>query len=323
MADMDKHIALVATYLREGDGAPPLAEQREALQALVTQRGWRIVRRFEEADQRPASRTRRRAVKRLARVELGELIAAAPARRFDAVVTYSLTQLGQSLPQLLDVLGKLDAAGVHLVCCNPQLDTSAPDTSGFFVASAALAQAAGIFKASRRERAVRGAKRAQFAGNPLGRPRIAAETEQEIRRRLRAGEGINKIARTLRTGSGTVQCIKREIAHIPARQDWAVCADVQHRAKMSRKTAIVLGREKAAQKRLAIARTDEFRAQHAAAAAKRAEDLEPAEPTSEAAAVLYAALRSKTSSSPPTPAAGEHPSATPTVASPTRSNGAA
>jgi DNA invertase Pin-like site-specific DNA recombinase len=49
------------------------------------------------------------------------------------------------------------------------------------------------------------------SGNPIGRPRVDADTERAIQRLLKAGTGINKTARTVGVGTATVQRIKGEL----------------------------------------------------------------------------------------------------------------
>ena len=46
----------------------------------------------------------------------------------------------------------------------------------------------------------------------LGRPRISEKVEKRIQEQLRGGKGINKVARELGVGTGTVQRIAREMA---------------------------------------------------------------------------------------------------------------
>jgi len=53
-------------------------------------------------------------------------------------------------------------------------------------------------------RAAKGTK----SGNPIGRPRVDAETESAIERLLRGGTGINKTAATVGVGTATLQRIR-------------------------------------------------------------------------------------------------------------------
>jgi DNA invertase Pin-like site-specific DNA recombinase len=54
-------------------------------------------------------------------------------------------------------------------------------------------------------------ERAKARGVRLGRPRTGAKAEAAIRARLKAGEGIKKVAKALGVGNGTVSRIKAEI----------------------------------------------------------------------------------------------------------------
>jgi DNA invertase Pin-like site-specific DNA recombinase len=107
-------------------------------------------------------------------------------------------------------LGEVRAAGVDLYLHQQALDTSTP-------AGKAMFQMCGVFAEFERamivERVNAGLKRARAAGKVLGRPRIDANTEANIRAALARGDkGILKIAGEFGVGSGTVQRIKAEDA---------------------------------------------------------------------------------------------------------------
>jgi DNA invertase Pin-like site-specific DNA recombinase len=55
------------------------------------------------------------------------------------------------------------------------------------------------------ERINAGLKRARAQGKQLGRPKVSAEVDKAIRKALAAGKGVNKVARELGVGTGTVQ----------------------------------------------------------------------------------------------------------------------
>jgi DNA invertase Pin-like site-specific DNA recombinase len=61
--------------------------------------------------------------------------------------------------------------------------------------------------AGMREAAAKGTK----SGNPIGRPRVDAETERAIRQLPRGGTGINKTAATVGVGTATVQRVRAEM----------------------------------------------------------------------------------------------------------------
>ena len=119
-------------------------------------------------------------------------------------------RLGRSLQHLVAFLGEVRAAGVDLYLHQQALDTSTP-------AGKAMFQMCGVFAEFERamivERVNAGLKRAKAAGKVLGRPRIDARTEADIRTALAKGDkGILKIAAEFGVGSGTVQRIKAETA---------------------------------------------------------------------------------------------------------------
>ena len=64
---------------------------------------------------------------------------------------------------------------------------------------------------------IAGLERVRQQGKRLGRPSVSAEIEDAIRRHLRAGIGILKVAAMVGCGSGTVQRVKREMAQELAR----------------------------------------------------------------------------------------------------------
>jgi DNA invertase Pin-like site-specific DNA recombinase len=61
--------------------------------------------------------------------------------------------------------------------------------------------------AGMRKAAAKGTK----SGNPIGRPRVDAETEKAIQCLLRAGTGIDKTAATVGVGTATVQRVRAEM----------------------------------------------------------------------------------------------------------------
>lgn len=57
------------------------------------------------------------------------------------------------------------------------------------------------------ERVKAGLRRAKAQGKKLGRPRVSVAVEDEVRALRQKGDGIRKIARTLRIGNCSVQRI--------------------------------------------------------------------------------------------------------------------
>jgi DNA invertase Pin-like site-specific DNA recombinase len=66
-----------------------------------------------------------------------------------------------------------------------------------------------------RERVMAGLKRAKANQVQLGRPKMAAKIEEQVKAELAKGTGILKTAKALGLGTGTVQRIKRGMAAAP------------------------------------------------------------------------------------------------------------
>jgi DNA invertase Pin-like site-specific DNA recombinase len=103
--------------------------------------------------------------------------------------------------QLVNVLSELNDCGVQLFSYRQGIDTSTPMGS-------MLWQLLGIFAefehSIRKERQAAGIARAQERGVRFGRPQLSLQKAQEIVALRSRGLGINKIARALHVGSGTV-----------------------------------------------------------------------------------------------------------------------
>jgi DNA invertase Pin-like site-specific DNA recombinase len=125
--------------------------------------------------------------------------------------TQAVDRIGRSLRHLLEFLEELQALKIDLFLHQQGLDSSTP--SGI-----ALFQIAGVFsqweRAIIRERVLAGLARIQAggktkSGNPLGRPRISPQKEQAIITSLQQGNGIEKTARLVKCGVGTVIRVKQ------------------------------------------------------------------------------------------------------------------
>jgi len=111
------------------------------------------------------------------------------------------------------VVALAQAKKVDLYLHQQGLDTSTPSGKAMF-------QMMGVFaefeRAMIQERVRAGMARASESGTKsgkaIGRPRIDANTEAEIRSALQRGTRARKIARHLGVATGTVQRIAREMA---------------------------------------------------------------------------------------------------------------
>jgi DNA invertase Pin-like site-specific DNA recombinase len=193
----------VAIYTRVSTDGQSVENQRRELLAVAERRGWEVVQDYSDhgisgakgRDQRPG---------------FDRMLKGATRREFDMIAAWSVDRLGRSLQHLVAFLGEVRAAGVDLYLHQQALDTSTP-------AGKAMFQMCGVFAEFERamivERVNAGLKRARASGKVLGRPRIDAGTEADIRAALAKGDkGILKIAAEFGVGSGTVQRIKAESA---------------------------------------------------------------------------------------------------------------
>jgi DNA invertase Pin-like site-specific DNA recombinase len=130
----------------------------------------------------------------------------ASRRQFDVVMAWSVDRLGRSLQDLVAFLSELHALGVDLFLHQQGLDTTTP-------AGKAMFQMMGVFaefeRAMIQERVRAGLARARSEGKRLGRPRIASELEDRIRKALAAPgrPGVRKLAEKFGVNVSTVQRI--------------------------------------------------------------------------------------------------------------------
>jgi DNA invertase Pin-like site-specific DNA recombinase len=124
-------------------------------------------------------------------------------------MAWSVDCLGRSLPDLLATLQELHGAGVDLCLHRQAVDSRTP-------AGRAMFGMLGVFAAFEREiiqeRVRAGMARARAEGLRVGRPKIDPEKEEQIRTLLKAGVGLNSIARKVGCGVSAVQRVKREDA---------------------------------------------------------------------------------------------------------------
>jgi DNA invertase Pin-like site-specific DNA recombinase len=135
----------------------------------------------------------------------------ATKRQFEVIMAWSVDRLGRSLQDLVAFLSEIHALRVDLYLHQQGLDTTTP-------AGKALFQMMGVFaefeRAMIQERVRAGLARARSEGKRLGRPRIAPELEERIKKALATPgrPGVRKIAERFGVDPGTVQRISRPFA---------------------------------------------------------------------------------------------------------------
>ena len=188
----------VALYLRVSTAEQTVENQRRELEAVAARHGWTIVAAIEDAGISGAKgRDKRPGYDRLCR--------GIARREFELVAAWSVDRLGRSLQDLVTFLGELHAKGVDLYLHQQGIDTSTP-------AGKAMFQMMGVFAEFERaiivERVKAGLARARSEGKRLGRPRLPADKEQQVRDLLSSGVGMLKTARLAGVGVSVVQRIK-------------------------------------------------------------------------------------------------------------------
>lgn len=201
----------VAIYARVSTDGQSVNAQLADLREAAERRDWEIVHEYTDKgisgakgrDERPG---------------LDALLKAATRGEFDMVAAWSVDRLGRSLQHLVAGLGDLQASGVGLYLHKQGLDTSTPSGRAMFGMLSVFAEFERDLIRERVRAGMKVAKAEQASGKerlhkngrvkkPIGRPRVGTDIEREVQK-LRGQEwGVNRIARELGIGSGTVRRI--------------------------------------------------------------------------------------------------------------------
>ncbi len=184
------------------------------LHEVADQRGWEIVRDFTDKGISGAKGREKRP-------GLDAMLKAATRGDFDAVAAWSVDRLGRSLQHLVTGLGDLQAAGVGLYLHKQGLDTSTPSGRAMFGMLSVFAEFERDLIRERVRSGMTVAKAEQASGKerlhkngrvkkPIGRPRVTTDVERKVRELRGQDWGVNRIARELGIGSGTVRRIAYE-----------------------------------------------------------------------------------------------------------------
>jgi len=124
-------------------------------------------------------------------------------------MAWAIDRLGRSLIDLLGTVQHLEAVGVDLYLDQQNIDTTTPAGKLMFQICGAFAE---FERSMIQQRIKAGLKRAIAKGVKVGRPKVSAAIERQVRHRLGSGnEGIVKIARSMGIGTGVVARIKKEM----------------------------------------------------------------------------------------------------------------
>jgi DNA invertase Pin-like site-specific DNA recombinase len=184
-----------AIYARVSTNGQTTDNQVRELRKVARRHGWKVGASYIDHGVSGATGRDRRP-------ELDRLFKAANRREFDLIMAWSVDRLGRSLQHLVGFLDEIHAKGVDLYLHQQNIDTSTPSGKAMF-------QMAGVFAEFERrmiqERVRAGLERAREEGKALGRPKVSARTEAQIRRTREQGMGILRIAREVGVGTSVVQ----------------------------------------------------------------------------------------------------------------------
>jgi DNA invertase Pin-like site-specific DNA recombinase len=191
----------VAFYLRVSTGGQTVENQRLELAAAAAQRDWTVAEIYSDngfsgtkgRDKRPA---------------FDRLCKDAVAGKFDIIAAWSVDRLGRSVLHLAQFVEDMRASGVGLFLLKQGLDSETPTGRAMLGMCSVFAE---LEREIIKERIHAGLNRARARGKRLGRKRVDASVEKQIRALLAKGMGKLKIAGELKVGVSTIQRVVREM----------------------------------------------------------------------------------------------------------------
>jgi DNA invertase Pin-like site-specific DNA recombinase len=136
------------------------------------------------------------------RPQLSRLLEDAFARKFDAVVVYSIDRLGRSLKHCLDILESLKDHQTNYISLKQQIDSSSP--TGQLLMNLCICLAS-YERTMILERTALGRERAKARGVKFGRKsKLNSSVFEAVRLLREKGAGIKEIAKSLGIGVGSV-----------------------------------------------------------------------------------------------------------------------
>ncbi len=171
-------------YARVSTKDQSAAMQLRELREFSKRRGWRLVGEYIDTgvsgakDRRP---------------QLDKLMEDARRKKFDVLLVYRYDRFARSLRQLVNALADFHSLGIDFVSLHEGVDTSTSTGKLMFGIFASFAE---FEREVLRERIRSGLKNARARGQKLGRPSIAVNV-RDVRRRVKAGESLRKIAASL------------------------------------------------------------------------------------------------------------------------------
>ena len=198
---MTKRVAIY-TRVSTSDGQQTTENQLRDLHLAAERMGWNIVAHYSDEGLSGAKGRDQRA-------GLDAMLKGITRREFDMVAAWSVCRLGRSLQHLISLLGDMNTRGVDLYLHVQSLDTSTPSGRAMF-------QMLAVFSEYERcmvsERVKTSLARLKASGKVLGRKPLDSAMVEKIRSSLSEGISINKTAKALKVGVGTVHREKVKMA---------------------------------------------------------------------------------------------------------------
>ena len=206
MITPQKELRRAALYVRVSTSTKDqtVENQLQPLQEAAARHGWTITA-IHRDDGISGAKGRDR------RPGLDALLKGVTRREYEIVASWSVCRLGRSLPDLIQLLGELQACGVDLYLHQQALDTSTPSGRMLFGMLSVFAE---FERAMISDRVRAGLDRARRDNKRLGRPPMPPIQIEQIKRALASGRGIRETARLLRVSAAKVSAIRRTMDEI-------------------------------------------------------------------------------------------------------------
>jgi DNA invertase Pin-like site-specific DNA recombinase len=130
----------------------------------------------------------------------------ASRRKFDVLAVWSIDRLGRSTSAVVTAMDDLEESGVNIYADKEGVDATTSHGRAMLEMAAVFAR---LERSMIRERVIAGLARARAQGRQLGRPRVSADVEDNIRLALADGRGMVSVARELGVGVSVVQRVRR------------------------------------------------------------------------------------------------------------------
>jgi DNA invertase Pin-like site-specific DNA recombinase len=188
----------VGIYARVSTTDQEPENQVDPLRAFAEARAWVVTEYVDHGvsgmkDRRPA---------------LDAMLAAARARKLDAVVCTKLDRLARSTHHLVVIAKELQALGVDLVVLDQAIDTTTPSGRLLFHVLAAISE---FERDLIRERVIAGLARVRARGQRLGRPRRHHVDVDRAAAMRSEGRSLRAIARALNLPPSAASAVARAI----------------------------------------------------------------------------------------------------------------